>query len=86
MMDKIYHIFAGIVSAGVLGGPAYHETGNLFAGLWPAIIGGLIVAAGKEYFDYKTDGNTWDWKDFGATCAGVAIVVVAIILLHFSKG
>ena len=84
--DKINHIFAGAMVAAFIGLPAYLESGNLFAGLWTAITGGIIAGVVKELCDDNTDGNNWDWHDLAATAIGVAIVAVFIILLHFGKG
>lgn len=47
---------------------------------------GLLAAGIKEMCDDNTEGNNWDWHDFGATALGVLVVVVFIILLHFGKG
>lgn len=84
--DKVAHISVGIMVAALVGLPAYLESMNLFCGLWPAITGGVIAAAVKEFCDDNTDGNNWDWRDFGASLIGVLVVVVFIILLHFGKG
>lgn len=84
--DKITHFFAGALAAALVGMPSYLESLNLFCGLWPAITAGLLAAAVKEFCDDNTDGNNWDWKDFGASAIGVAIVVLFIILLHFGRG
>lgn len=84
--DKITHIFAGALVAALVGMPSYLESLNLFCGLWPSITAGLLAAGIKEMCDDNTPGNNWDWRDFGATAIGVAIVVVFIILLHFGRG
>ena len=51
-----------------------------FIFLWPAITAGLLAAGIKEMCDDNTEGNNWDWHDFGATFLGVLVVVVFIIL------
>ena len=84
--DKITHFCAGVIVAALVGLPAYLESMNLFSGLWSAITGGLLAAGIKEMCDDNTEGNNWDWHDFGATFLGVLVVVVFIILLHFGKG
>lgn len=86
MTDKKYHVLAGLLIAAAVGLPAYLESLNLFAGLWSAIVSGIIAGGVKEYCDMRTDGNKWDWHDFAASAIGVAVVVVFIILLHFGKG
>ena len=84
--DKITHFCAGAMVAALVGLPAYLESMNLFSGFWPAIMAGLLAAGIKEMCDDNTEGNNWDWHDFGATALGVLVVVVFIILLHFGKG
>jgi ABC-type transporter Mla maintaining outer membrane lipid asymmetry permease subunit MlaE len=86
MNDKKLHIIAGLVTALAVALPAYLESLNLFAGLWSALTSGIIVASIKEYYDYKTEGNTWDWWDWGCTIIGAAIVAVLIICLHYGNG
>ena len=84
--DKVKHFLAGVIVAAFVGIPAYLESLNLFSGLWPAITAGILAGAVKEFCDDNTDGNNWDWRDFGATCIGVAIVALFIVVLHFGKG
>lgn len=84
MTDKKYHVLAGLLIALAVGLPCYLESLNLFAGLW-ACVSGIIAGGVKEWSDMAHDG-AWDWKDFGFTCIGAAIVVVFIIMLHFGKG
>lgn len=86
MKDKKYHVLAGALVAAFVGLPAYLESLNLFAGLWSALTSGIIAGGVKEYCDLRTDGNKWDWWDFGCTCIGAVIVALFIILLHFGKG
>lgn len=86
MKDKKYHVLAGVLVAAFVGLPCYLESLNLFAGLWSAIVSGIIAGGVKEYFDLRTEGNKWDWLDFAATCLGAVIVAVFIILLHYGKG
>ena len=85
MNDKIKHIIAGLLVAIVIGLPAYLDSGNLFAGIWPAISGGCIAGGIKEWCD-NTYNWQWSWKDLGWTCVGVLVAVVFIILLHIAKG
>lgn len=82
MNDKIKHLIAGLFAAAVIGMPAYYMSGKLFCGLWPAIIGGLAVAAVKEACDANNECNRWDWRDFGASAVGVLIAAAIIILWH----
>ena len=86
MKDKKYHVLAGLLIAVAVGLPCYLESLNLFAGLWSAIVSGILLAGCKEYCDMRTEGNKWDWLDFGCTCIGAVIVAVFIILLHYGKG
>lgn len=86
MNDKRLHIIAGFAIALAVALPTYLESINLFAGLWTALTSGIIVASIKEYFDYRTEGNTWNWWDWGCTIIGAAIVAVFIICLHYGKG
>lgn len=84
--DKKYHVLAGLLVAVFVGLPCYLESLNLFAGLWSALTSGIIAGGVKEYCDLRTDGNKWDWLDFGCTCIGAVIVAVFIVGLHFGKG
>lgn len=85
MTDKTKHIIAGLLVALVIGMPVYLESNVLFCGLWAALAG--VIAGGvKEYTDMSHEGSVWDWKDFGYTCIGAAIVAVVIVLMHFAKG
>lgn len=86
MNDKKLHIIAGLAIALAVALPAYLESLNLFAGLWSALTSGIIAASIKEYYDYKTEGNTWDWWDWGCTIIGAILVAVFIICLHYGKG
>lgn len=86
MKDKKYHVLAGLLIAVAVGLPAYLESLNLFAGLWSAIVSGIIAGSVKEYCDMRTEGNKWDWLDFGCTCLGAVIVALFIVGLHFGKG
>jgi len=83
--DKIVHIFAGAMVAAFIGLPAYLESGNLFAGLWSALTGGIIAGGVKEWCDAQY-GFGASAKDFGFTCIGIAIAAVFIVMLHFGKG
>lgn len=86
MKDKKYHVLAGLLVAAFVGLPCYLESVNLFAGLWAAIVSGIIAGGVKEYCDLRTEGNKWDWLDFAFTCIGAVIVALFIILLHYGKG
>lgn len=86
MKDKKYHILEGLLIAVAVGLPAYLESLNLFAGVWSAVTSGIIAGGVKEYCDMRTEGNKWDWMDFGATCLGAVIVALFIIMLHYGKG
>lgn len=86
MNDKKLHIIAGLLIAVVVALPAYLESLNLFAGLWTAMTSGIIAASIKEYFDYRTEGNKWDWLDCGFTVIGAAVVALFIVALHYGKG
>jgi len=84
MNDKVKHILAGLLIASVVGIPCYVNTYDLFAGLW-GCTAGIIAGGVKEWCDNKYNWE-WDWKDFAATCIGVAIAVLIILGLHFGKG
>lgn len=86
MTDKKYHVLAGLLIAAAVGLPAYLESLNLFAGLWPALTSGIIAGGVKEYCDMRTEGNKFDLWDFAATCIGAVIVAVFIVGLHFGEG
>ena len=86
MKDKKYHVLAGLLVAAFVGIPCYLESLNLFAGLWSAIVSGIIAGGVKEYFDMRTDGNKWDWWDFGCTVIGAVLVALFIVCLHYGKG
>jgi len=86
MNDKIKHIIAGLLIAGFIGIPACIDSGNLFAGLWPALTGGCIAAGIKEWCDMHVEGNKFDWADFAFTAIGVCIAMGLIVALHFAKG
>lgn len=86
MTDKKYHVLAGVLVAAFVGLPCYLESLNLFTGLWSALTSGIIAGGVKEYCDMRTEGNKWDWKDFGFTCLGAVLVALFIILLHYGKG
>lgn len=83
--DKKYHVLAGVLVAAFVGLPCYLESLNLFAGLWSAIVSGIIAGGVKEWSDYQHD-NKWDWRDLLATCIGAAAVALFIVLLHYAKG
>ena len=86
MKDKKYHVLGGLLVAAFVGLPCYLESLNLFAGLWSAIVSGILLAGCKEWCDMRTEGNKWDWWDFGCTVIGAVIVAVFIVGLHFGKG
>lgn len=85
MNDKIKHIIAGALVALAIGLPCYLESNVLFAGLW-ACLSGVVAGAVKEYTDMSHEGSVWSWKDFGATCLGVVIAEVLILMLHYGRG
>lgn len=85
MNDKKKHFIAGLVTAIVVAMPVYLETLNLFAGLWSALVSGIIIGCCKEWCDYVYTSK-WDWKDFLATCIGVVVASVFIVLMHVGKG
>ena len=72
--------------AALVGLPCYLESLNLFAGLWSAIVSGILLAGCNEYCDMRTEGNKFDLWDFLATCLGAVIVALFIIMLHYGKG
>lgn len=86
MKDKKYHVLAGLLVAAFVGLPCYLESLNLFAGLCAAIVSGIIAGGVKEYCDLRTDGNKWDWLDFGCTVIGAVLVALFIVGLHYGKG
>ena len=86
MKDKKYHVLAGLLVAAFVGLPAYLESLNLFAGLWAAIVSGIIAGGVKEYCDMRTEGNKWDWHDFGCTVIGAVLVALLIVGMHYGKG
>lgn len=85
MNDKKYHVLAGLLIAVAVGLPAYLESLNLFAGLWSAIVSGIIAGGVKEWCDNKYNLE-WDWRDFAATCLGAIVMALLIVGLHFGKG
>ncbi|MBQ1484924.1 MAG: hypothetical protein IIZ44_00555 [Muribaculaceae bacterium] len=86
MTDKIKHILAGLTVSFFVGVPAYVNDHALFSAIWVALWSGLFAAGIKEWCDMRTDGNKWDWWDFGCTCLGAVIVALFIIGLHFGRG
>lgn len=86
MKDKKEHIIAGLLIAAMVGLPAYLDSGNLFAGLWSAILSTTIAGGVKEWCDCHYTGFKWDWSDFLATALGAVVVAVFIIALHYGKG
>ena len=85
MKDKKEHLVAGLLIAALVGLPCYLDSGNLFAGLWAAVFATAIAGGVKELAD-NVYGIGADWKDFAATCIGMAVVVLFILGLHFGKG
>lgn len=86
MNDKKKHFIVGLIVAALVGLPCYLESLNLFAGLWSALTSGIIAGGIKEYFDLRTDGNKWDWLDFGCTVIGAVLVALLILGMHYGKG
>ena len=84
--DKIKHIVCGVIAAVAVGLPAYLQNVDLFAGLWSAITSGILLAGCKEFCDMRTEGNKWDWLDFGCTVIGAVVVALFIVGLHYGKG
>jgi fructose-specific phosphotransferase system IIC component len=85
MNDVLKHIIAGFIVGAIVGLPAYLDSGNLFAGVWPALTSGCIAGAVKEWCDNKYEWQ-WSWKGLGWTCLGAVLAAVFIVLLHFAKG
>jgi len=85
MNDKKKHFIAGLAVAIVVALPVYLESVNLFAGLWSAIVSGIIIGVCKEWLDYTRSGK-WEWPEFIATICGGVAVAVFIVLMHFAKG
>lgn len=85
MNDKKKHFIAGLATAIVVALPVYLESLNLFAGLWAALVSGIIIGVCKEWLDYTKSGK-WEWPEFIATIGGAVAVAVFIILMHFAKG
>jgi hypothetical protein len=85
MIDKKYHVLAGLLVAAFVGLPAYLESLNLFAGLWSALTSGIIAGGVKEWCDNQFGGGV-DWKDCAATVLGGLVVVLLILGLHFGRG
>ena len=88
MKDKKYHVLAGLLTFFV-GMPVYQlaydaatDTHHLAAAIWATIVSGILLAGCKEYCDMRTDGNKWDWRDFGFTCIGVGVAMVCIVVVH----
>lgn len=86
MNDKKYHVLAGLLVATFVGLPCYLESLNLFAGLWSAIVSGIIAGGIKEWCDIRTPSNKWDWWDFGCTVIGAVVVALFIVGMHYGKG
>lgn len=85
MNDLKKHFIAGLVTSIVVALPAYLESVNLFAGLWAALVSGILIGCCKEAYDYNNSGK-WEWPEFIATICGAVLVAVFIILMHFAKG
>lgn len=86
MNDKKKHFIAGLLVAALVGLPCYLESLNLFTGIWASLTSGILLAGCKEFCDMQTEGNKWDWIDFGCTVIGAVIVALFIAGLHFGKG
>lgn len=85
MKEKITHIICGALVSALIGLPVYLESLNLFAGVWSALLSGIIAGGIKEWCDTVYD-NKWSWSDFGYTAIGASMVTLFIILLHIGKG
>lgn len=91
MNDKKKHFIAGLATF-LVGLPVYQfaydaatDTHYIAAAIWATIVSGIMLALCKEWCDYVYTSK-WDWRDFLATCIGVVVVAVFILLLHFGKG
>jgi len=85
MNDKKKHFIAGLATAIVVALPVYLESLNLFAGLWSAIVSGILIGCCKEWLDYNASGK-WEWPELLCTIGGAVLVAVFIVLMHFAKG
>ena len=85
MKQNRKHILAGAFVALVVALPVWLSSNDLFAGLW-ACLAGVVAGGVKEWCDNKTEGNQWNWSDFGFTCIGVLVAIVAIIAFHYGMG
>ena len=85
MTDRMKHYVAGMLIALAVGLPCYLDSGSLFAGLWAAMMGGIVAGAVKEYTDNAHDG-CWDWIDLLCTATGALFAALFIVLLHYGKG
>lgn len=85
MTDKKKHFLAGLVTAIVVALPVYLECNDLFAGLWSAIVSGILIGVCKEWLDYNNSGR-WEWPELLCTIGGAAVVAVFIVMMHFAKG
>lgn len=85
MNDKKKHFIAGLLVAALVGLPCYLESVNLFAGLWSAIVSGILIGCCKEAYDYNNSGK-WEWPELLCTIGGALAVAVFIVLMHFGKG
>lgn len=80
------HCMAGMLIALAVGLPCYLDSESLFAGLWAALMGGIVTGAVKEYTDNAHDGGRWDWIDLLCTATGALFAALFIVLLHYGKG
>ena len=79
-VDKILHIIAGIFISGIIAIPCYSISHNLFIGIWSSL-SGIIAGIIKEWCD-KIYTSSYDKQDFYATCIGVLITILTIIIVH----
>lgn len=79
--DKILHSLAGMAVALIIGLPCWVACHRLFPALWTAVMGGVVAGSVKEFCD-KVYRDSWNWRDFMATAAGVVAAVLVILALQ----
>lgn len=79
-MDKILHIVVGLLTAAVIAIPCYCISHNIIIGII-ASISGVAVGVTKEWCD-KIYTGSYDKKDFYATCIGVLIMIIILIIIE----
>ena len=86
MSDYVKHFIAGALAASAVSIPVYAESGNLFAGIWAAVMTAAIAGGAKELGDSTGDFNIFDFRDLAFTALGALVPVLFVIGLHFGKG